>query len=369
MAQERFEAARLVQANGDTISGYLSNLASYNEIKFKTDLNRPARVIKAGTVRGYLAGPSLVRSRRVPVTLYRTVTITNGRGAPEILEVLTQNVDTVNAFLEAVVEGPITFYRMIYEGGEVYRYLEKEGRLREFPRNYCLYKLDPFSEDMLRRKPIYEVNVISATYIQTLAYMDTLRAVLQDDQYIQSLEPIPYKEKAIIDQIVAYNKARGLSNGGLRERGRRKASYGLMIGSLAVQQDEVLNLNEISNQRLLGFMVLLPTGQSRNKFFKLGVDYAAYRSSEGRRSMLAFTGGLRYASLNGAVRPYAGFGISVVRQRYNELSWNSWLIGSVEAGLNVPVRRTIFFVHGTFTPIRFVEHGYQYIGYSVGMQF
>ncbi|MBA4851284.1 hypothetical protein [Emticicia sp. BO119] len=372
VAQDVYKTGYVVKSNGDTLRGSISNIYSSKEIKFRKDKKDKPVLLMPSQISAYSTEGNVFYSKVVSITNYKAVKTLMGGGSIEETFLLKDDhagiiKDTV--FLQKLIDGKVSLYRMSYLSGLKYFYVENSFQLVEIPQKYYDFKLDALSAEFLKTLPIEQVQLSLGKYYRQLDYLKVLMVAFEDDNYFKEATPFVYSEKNIINAVADYNKDRGIKRGGKIYKTNLKRIYvGGNIGMLKVKKDDYINLFHLKSTASYDVYAMIPVyGINRSTFIKLGYCHYSYESDVRERSIRKAYLGFRYQLMDYMVKPYLGFNFSYGKQYLNEIKSTNTISAIFEYGLIVSIKRVHLVLNGGVTPFNFREHGYKLNSFSVGV--
>lgn len=371
-AQDVYKAGFVVKNNGDTLRGAISNIYSSKEIKFRKDKKDKPIILSPNQIIAYFTEGNVFYSKAVSITNYREMKTLTGGGTTEEIFLLKDSLagitkDTV--FLQKIIDGKVSLYRMNYLSGMKYFFVENSFQFVEIPQKHYAFKMDALSAEFLKTLPIEQVQLVIGKYYRKLDYLKVLMIAFEDEDYFKKTEPFVYSEKNIINAVAEYNRERGIKRGGKIYKNNLNRIYiGGNIGILKIKKDDYLNLFKLASTSSYEFYAMMPVyGVDRNTFIKLGYFNYSYKSDLHRRAVKKVYLGFRYQLMDSFIKPYLGFNFAIGKQYLDEIKSANNISGVFEYGIIVSIKKVNLFLNGGMTPFNFREHGYKISSFSVGV--
>ncbi|MBL7817576.1 MAG: hypothetical protein JNL70_21400 [Saprospiraceae bacterium] len=377
--QDAYFKSTIVTQSNDTIKGLVSNNYDSKTFKFKRTANtKPVnynpKQLKSVTLENNIFESKVVRA-------FHYIKKINNYGANGIpsdyLEKDTlrpQFIDTV--FVQKIVNGVANLYKFTNKDGFVYYFVEKDKIIHELPPRNCYVQIDSNSIRQMLNKRMANLNTADSYTVYTYIkddYLDTLGFVFRDKNYLtKPAKEFKYTEKSLSNYVAQYNKKQGVPNGGiLKTSVNRKIFTGLSVGLIYLNYDKDIEKADLYGSYAFKFFGLYPLrGVNRNLFAKFGINYFTYRNESLKKSIPSGSFGLRYASVEGSVRPYIEASIGVASFNKNNRPIDVGFPMLIEAGLNIPIRNSFLTISATQTPVMVYKlNGYKLWSFNIGVLF
>jgi hypothetical protein len=156
-----------------------------------------------------------------------------------------------------------------------------------------------------------------------------------------------YNIKELSEYVLAYNKKfNQYKSKSYVKNVSRKLYFGVLAGGLYGNPETTYSA-----------FILMPSKQSnKNVFYRFG--FHSYGSA-----IFCVSAGIRYAAINGPVRPYIGGAITAAFLSRIEFPLMS------EFGAVIPLKKANFFVQSNLYPLRKKVYDFRTISYSAGLFF
>jgi hypothetical protein len=367
-SQDIFSPAKIIKANGDTINGYLSNLYSAREIKFKETEDSKAKILKPNELLGYIYQGNLYFSKSVSFTSYRSLqTIIGSFSGPTQNFLMIDNDKkrmTDSLFLAKIVTGKMNLYKATHSDNTKYLFIENTNKISEVPPAYFSFEIDSLLRAHYGNTPLNMVSTIKGTYYEQRSYLDTLSTFFRDVNKSYTFKSFKYSEQNIIDAVNDFNISENTKDSGLiHKKMKRKIYFGANLHALGFSR--IVSFERVPNIKFDSYEIyaLFPLyGMSRNTFIKVGFNSFS-------NTLFLLNGGMRYSIMQGAVRPYAGF-LGNLRLPSKNDDLPTLISTSIEAGVTIPIKKVNVNIGAYMTPLMERKiHGYKFISYSLGVFF
>lgn len=369
LSQDQFFTSTIVDHQGNKTEGYISNIFDTKAIKFKKTLKSKETIYTPAQIKGFVLSGSVFDSKIVRFRHYMPSSSYLGvvGDAPGLITVDTNKGFTTDTlFLKKIISGVVNLYEMHYTNNGQYFFVEKEGIIHEIPRKYFVNVVSDNARYNITNTG-YRYNYTTYEY---RTYIDTLAMVCNDKEFVKKMKPFDYSEKKIIATVGAYNRLKGIENGGfISQNLPKRFFYGFNIGQMPLVKDNLFKYAPISSTLLLKAYLLKPlVGVNRYASLKFGANYFNYTNKQLTSEIISASVGFRLASTSGAVRPYGEYSLSLSTQILNKNSLYTFFPSILEFGVLVPVKSVYLTVGANVTPFKYIEeNGYKFLAWHIGV--
>lgn len=373
--QEQYFKSTIIDKDGNKIEGYISNLFDSKSIKFKSAPKSNPINYSPTQIKGFILAGNVYESKKVSFRHYKYASSFLGvtGDAPAVLTVDEERGITIdNVFVQKIIAGNVNLYKMRHTDNAQYLFAEKNNILHEIPRQYVTSDVNKNAKNDVQSMAVRKGSTLNYVTYEYKTYLDTLAMVCNDSSFVQRMKPFNYSEKKIVATVGAYNRMKGVPNGGLLKQSMpRQFFYGGSIGKIAWKRDERFKYESTEYSVAAKGYILMPlTGINRNVFAKGGVNYFVYGNRTRSMTVLSASAGLRLASISGPIRPYGELSLAISEQFVNNEPSSTLVPTILELGVVIPVKNVYVTVGSNFSPFKYTpQNGYQIMAWHVGLMF
>jgi hypothetical protein len=393
IAQEKFYSGAIIQTNGDTLKGYISNIYDAKKIEFKTSKNAKKTILTPGQIKGFLLFGNTYKSKFVNINEYdkskylkEYPTLVKNNFLEKRRDVTTY---TDSVFVQQLVNGKISLYKLTTKKGRKAFYAENESKIIEIPPVHYVYKKDSTLSDgfIVQNGVFNRIVSFSGTYTQQKVYLDSLQSLMQNvilpnNSYRKEMEE-SFRQDYIVLYVEEYNaKFQQTSTVLVDNKSIRKINFGFNIGTIIPTYEPNLkdfntSLSSLKSRAYSVFILIPFSGVNRNLSFRIGYQLYGYNVATTVNSQLygakvknirGLSLGVRYAAVKGLVRPFIGISISSLRQTINKKEFAVQYSLLPEAGAIVSIKKINIVAQANIFPLLKSERfGFQFSTFSLGL--
>jgi hypothetical protein len=374
--QETFSERALIQANGDTLKGYISNLYDSKTIEFRKTKNSKKQTFSPTQIQGFILDGNTFLSKYVNITSYefnrslkKYSFVNEGLFLEKRTEVLPYK-DSI--FAQQIVKGKVNLYQLTNTDGSKGIYAERNTKILELPPVYFEFKKDTARGYgyFIQNGKYNQIPNFSGTYTQQNVYLDSLNYLMrEEDNYYEMPKDIniEYNLETLASFVKNYNSTIQNESGNevKNNKIKKRVYFGFTYGKIKPLFEPIFSTpsSTLSSPKssALSIFALLPNyGANRNLFFRFGYqryNYDIIVTDRGQtrskiiRQVDAVSVGLRYALINGYVRPYIGASLTAMKQSFygNKITEVEFPL-LPEVGVLVPIGKVNFIIQGNMYP-------------------
>lgn len=345
-SQEIYNKGAIIQLNGDTLKGMVGNLFDSKSVQFKE--NNKKKVFSPSQIKGFIYEGNTYLSKYININsyeenLYLEQSLKASEGPfLDVRKDILPYKDSV--FLHLIISGKINLYEFTSRDNFKSFYGENSRKIIELPPPKFTVKKDSTVGKLLISNGLS----LTLKYNKRLLYVDSLNSLMTDSTYYYNISTITrYNLKDISDRVYEYNtKFPEYKTTVAYKKKSKKVYLGFLMGGVTP-----------TNTVALGIFALFPSsGTNKNLSYRLGYHTYGYGIS-------CVSLGLRYATVRGFFRPYAGTSLTMLLP-YAEFPM------LVEIGGYIPIKKTNLFIQGNvYPPFGPKKFGFQIYSYSLGLMF
>ncbi|UTA68724.1 MULTISPECIES: hypothetical protein [Emticicia] len=393
-SQDIYRPAKIVNLKGDTSQVILSNFSTTSKISYKLTSNDKAVEVSPNSIKGYITNGNIYLSKEVYSSSYRVDNSFSEfpfiKSGSLILKNNQVQPHREHLYLKLLVKGEVSLYQLTTQNDINQFYIEKDEKMHELPPVYYDFKPDSIRNNgfFIIKGQYYQTNRFRGGYIEQKPFTDTLDSILFENKFAlengikQSLKTLNYTAKDLIAFIVNYNTLYTETKPEIifQKKKLGKIYFGFTAGGTIPIKDRFTSAEtKFTNAWNYNIYVLIPNyGKNQNIFYKLGFHYYSYSllntdkntTQKIEREIASIALGVRYASLKGEFRPYAGFSATFTQQKADGVKLLPKFPLVFELGGIIPLKRTNIVFQTNFSPLlNHKQNWFKQLSYGVGLMF